>query len=191
MTDTQDPDARIAEQSADYVFNHYAEVRPRDLFELALLHAALDAVTGVKPAIETRVRAEVAERDKRIKDAARRLRAVLIANADLLDVAFTNEPSLSPWTRSVKPALEALLAAVAAGSSPDTTPREKDHEIERPAIAGYDPKVQSADTTPEPRRRYPRTSELTDQERYEIEEAAAATWADAADRDDVDRRDDS
>lgn len=73
-------------------------------------------------AIEARVRAEVGARDERIKAAVSRMRGVLIANADRLDVPFTNEPSLSPWTRSVKPALEALLAAVAAGSSPDTTP---------------------------------------------------------------------
>ncbi|RCG31915.1 hypothetical protein DQ384_05060 [Sphaerisporangium album] len=53
--------------------------------------------------------------------AAGRLTAVLIAVADRLDQPYTNAPEQTPWTRSVKPALNALKTALSgAGLAPES-----------------------------------------------------------------------
>jgi hypothetical protein len=70
-------------------------------------------------------RAEAAEASlRRARNANRRLTAALIASAHLLDVPFTNAPELSPWTRSVKPAMAALKAALAPPASVPAPPKE-------------------------------------------------------------------
>lgn len=46
------------------------------------------------------------------RGANRRLRAALIASAHLLDVPYSNAPNLTPWERSIKPAMHALKAAL-------------------------------------------------------------------------------
>jgi hypothetical protein len=46
------------------------------------------------------------------RTATKRLTAALIANAPLLDVPFTDEPGLSPWSRSIKPAIDQLRIAL-------------------------------------------------------------------------------
>lgn len=54
MTDQQDPAARIAEKVARDVYHRYADLiaTEPDQFEIALLTAALDAVTCAGPHIE-------------------------------------------------------------------------------------------------------------------------------------------
>lgn len=59
----------------------------------------------------------LAEREA-ARNAARRLTAVLVASAHLLDKPFTNAPGLSPWSRGVSPALANLRAALGMDHAP-------------------------------------------------------------------------
>jgi hypothetical protein len=53
-------------------------------------------------------------RVKHLRDAQRRLRSALIANADRLDKPFTDDPGKNPWDTFVRPAMRELKAAVDA-----------------------------------------------------------------------------
>jgi hypothetical protein len=53
-------------------------------------------------------------RVKHLRDAQRRLRSALIANADRLDKPFTDDPDKNPWDTFVRPAMRELKAAVDA-----------------------------------------------------------------------------
>jgi len=57
----------------------------------------------------------------RAQEANRRLRAALIASAHLLDVPYTNAPDLTPWTRSIKPAMHVLKAALDSAPTTEQT----------------------------------------------------------------------
>jgi len=126
MTESQDPDARAAERAAERLFKRYEDVRPRDSFELALLHAALDAVSEAKPAFEARVRAEVAEERAKIAAAA-----LLAAREDLHGVAVRLRAKADETGDKTHLGTAAGVALACfrlaelsdrAGSSPDTTP---------------------------------------------------------------------
>lgn len=51
-------------------------------------------------------------RVKNLRDAQRRLRSALVANADRLDKPFTDDPDKNPWDTFVRPAMRGLEAAV-------------------------------------------------------------------------------
>lgn len=57
-------------------------------------------------------------RVKNLRDAQRRLRSVLIANADRLDKPFTDDPDKNPWDTYVRPAMRELKSAVDAIAAP-------------------------------------------------------------------------
>lgn len=76
------------------------------------------------------------ETAKHLRDAQRRLRSVLVANADRLSTPFTDDPSKNPWDTYLRPAVRGLqeavsaacdaLAAAAAVSVPPPAPRADD-----------------------------------------------------------------
>lgn len=53
-------------------------------------------------------------RVKHLRDAQRRVRSALIANADRLSTPFTDDPDKNPWDTFVRPAMRELKAAVDA-----------------------------------------------------------------------------
>lgn len=53
-------------------------------------------------------------RVKHLRDAQRRVRSALIANADRLSTPFTDDPGKNPWDTFVRPAMRELKAAVDA-----------------------------------------------------------------------------
>jgi hypothetical protein len=62
-------------------------------------------------------------RVKNLRDAQRRLRSALIANADRLDKPFTDDPDKNPWDTFVRPAMRGLEAAVdAIAAAPAAVP---------------------------------------------------------------------
>lgn len=67
------------------------------------------------------------EQIKHLRDAHRRVRSTLIANADLLSAPFTDAPDKNPWDTFVRPAMRELQGAVKAvtGAADDqpTEPR--------------------------------------------------------------------
>ena len=75
-------------------------------------------------AFALRRRVEKAEASlARAREANRRLTAKLIASAHLLDIPYSNAPELTPWSRSIKPAMADLRAALdvpADGEQPPT-----------------------------------------------------------------------
>lgn len=61
-------------------------------------------------------------RVKNLRDAQRRLRSALVANADRLDKPFTDDPDKNPWDTFVRPAMRGLEAAVDAISAMPAAP---------------------------------------------------------------------
>ena len=82
---------------------------------------------------------------KHLRDAQRRLRSVLVANADRLSTPFTDDPSKNPWDTYLRPAMRGLqeavnaacdaLAVAAAVSVPPPAPRADDRTALRDRIA--------------------------------------------------------
>lgn len=61
-------------------------------------------------------------RVKNLRDAQRRLRSALVANADRLDKPFTDAPDKNPWDTFVRPAMRGLEAAVDAIAATPAAP---------------------------------------------------------------------
>jgi hypothetical protein len=61
-------------------------------------------------------------RVENLRDAQRRLRSALIANADRLDKPFTDDPDKNPWDTFVRPAMRGLESAVDAIAATPAAP---------------------------------------------------------------------
>lgn len=89
---------------------------------------ALDVEVETAEQLLRQVVASIAERDrlrKSLEDArkaTKRLTAGLIANAELLNRPYTDEPSLSPWTRFIKPPIDDLRTALGMREEQRATP---------------------------------------------------------------------
>ncbi len=119
------PRCKTCDTQTDAVMAAIAEAAiPLDRHGLSLV--------GTDELAELRERLRQAEAAlARARTAQRRLSAKLIASAHLLDVPYSNAPELTPWSRSIRPAMADLRAAldVPADGEPPPPPatEETDH----------------------------------------------------------------